>query len=184
MPFTAYLIVRQHGQIAAELLKCPSLAGSAAAAPEVNGWLRIEVFHALVVEDLYGDVNPVSADEAKCWEKGKSIPILLEADLGSPDCEGYIGKWNIQLLQWLKAISIAADEMVAIEYEHERGDYLYEVAWWSSDPASAEGQVEAFGIQRHDGMVNPEWRREAIRHADGRIELKVNEWASGCLPDD
>lgn len=93
-------------------------------------------------------------------------------------------EWNIPFLPWLKALSIAADEKVAIDYAHERGDYLYGVAWWSSDPASAEGQVEVFGIQSYDGMVNPEWRRQAIRHADGRIEFKVNEWASGCLPDD
>lgn len=78
---------------------------------------------------------PVSADDAQCWESAKSTPILFEADLGSPDYEGYIGKWNVPLLQWLKALSVAACERVEIEYEHERSDYLYEAAWWSSNPS-------------------------------------------------
>ena len=108
---------------------------------------------------------------------------MFETDLGSPDYEGYIGKWNIRFLQWLKTISLATGEEVEIEYEHERGDYLYEVVWWSSTPASADGQVEVFGIQSHDGMIDPEWRREAVRYADGRVGLKINEWVSGSVPD-
>ena len=144
--------------------------------------LRVEVLQLLLTEDLYGDVHTSSPADARCWASAKSRPVLFEADLGSSEYTEYVGKWNMPFLQWLKTVSEAVGEEVTIEYEHERGDYPYEFAWWKSSPTSVEGEVEVFGIQSHDGMTHPEWRREAVRHADGRIEVRVNEWPSAFPP--
>jgi hypothetical protein len=176
MPLAAYLTCRQQGRVIEALSACPTLALAIESSQKRDGIVRIEVLDVLVLEDVYGEVYAPSPADVACWAGSKSRSVLFETDLGSADFTGQIGRWNLEFLQWLKGISEEACEMVEIEYEHERGDYLYEVAWWASDPSSGLGKIEVFGIQSHDGMVEPEWRREVIRHSDGRTEIRIDEW--------
>jgi hypothetical protein len=143
-----------------------------AAATSHEGTLRIEVLALLVAEDLYGKRHLVPEADATIWSSAKEAEVLFEGDLGSEEFTGYVGSWNVEFLKWLKSVSVATGEEIAICYEHERGDTPYESAWWCSRPASPQGEIEVFGIVSHDGMDEPQWRREAVRHADGQVELR------------
>ena len=172
MPLSAELRCRVGGEAVKALQKCPSLVSAIAAAVSYEGNLRIDVLSLLLVEDPYGDEYPISEANSTIWSSAKGTLILFESDLGSEEFTGYIGTWNLEFLQWLKAISVATGEEVSIYYDHERGDTPYEGAWWCSNPASTKGEVEVFGIESNDGMDEPQWRREVVRHADGRVEVR------------
>jgi hypothetical protein len=164
--------VSRRGQAVKALQECPSLVSAIAEAVSHEGNLRIDVLSLLLAEDLYGEKYPISKEDFALWSSANAMPILFEGDLGSAEFTGYIGTWNLEFLRWLKAVSVATGEEVSIYYDHERGDTPYEGAWWCSSPASVEGEVEIFGIESNDGMDEPQWRREVVRHADGQLEVR------------
>lgn len=175
MPVSVHLVCRRCKPLIEALRRCPSLATAIQEAADSDEMIHIDVRRILVAEDLFGDKYIATTEDEDCWRTSMSIDVMYETDLGADDFIGYVGKWNLRFLGWLKSVSINTCERMEIEYEHERGDYLYEIAWWSSDPSSSTGEVEVFGIQNHEGMIEPEWRREAIRFADGRIMVRANE---------
>ena len=181
MPIEATLSCHPAGKLLGLLKQSPSLAARLASADEQDFAVRIDILPLLLVEDLYGKqyAPPPVADSA-VWDAVATVPVLSETDLGSLEYTGYVGTWNANFLGWLKAMSQAVGEKVEIDYLHERGDYPMEYAWWSSDPTSSDRVVDVFGIEiQYD---DPQWRREAIRHANGRVELRASEWPHGMRP--
>lgn len=174
MPIEATLTCIHAGQLAEHLKQCPSLASAISAAEDRDGRICIDILHLLVAEDLYGHKHVAPSADLAVWESAAWVPVLSEKDLGPLEHTGYVGEWNTKFLSWLKLASEATGESVEIDYFHERGDYPYEYAWWSSSPSSPEDEVEVFGIQSHDGMNDPEWKREVVRHADGRVVLRAD----------
>jgi len=137
-----------------------------------DGLLFIDVKGLLLLEDVYGRSHEQVASDEVLWRTEGGRPVLHEEDLGDPQKVGFIGRWNLDFLRWLHGVSVATCEAVEISYTHERGDTLYEAAWWAADPSSEEGKIETFGIQNDEGMDETLWRAEAVRLADGRVELR------------
>lgn len=141
-------------------------------AREQEGILRIDVLDLLVAVDVYGEQRQAMPIDSSPWTPTPPFEVLFEDSLGSADFTGYLGEWNLAFLKWLKSVSITAQEEIGISYEFERGDCLYQVAWWHSSPLAPEGETEVFGLQHYDGMDSPEWWREAVRRSDGQIEVR------------
>ncbi|RZJ09283.1 MAG: hypothetical protein EOP39_11870 [Rubrivivax sp.] len=142
------------------------------AATEWEGELRIQILPFLLVTDIYGDSYAHDDGDVAVWKAAVATNLLAEADITSPKHEGFIGRWNMPFVRWLKSISIAAQEELAIYYDHERGDTPYEYVSWASSPASIGGPCERFGISSHGGMDEPEWEFDVVRFADGRSEVE------------
>jgi hypothetical protein len=172
MPIEARLSVLERGKAAKHIQSCLALHAALQNARAHDGLLSIDVKSVLLLNDVYGRVHDQAPSDVLLWQREVARPVLFEADLGDSEKVGYLGTWNLDFLRWLRGISIAASEGVEIFYEHERGDTLYESAWWESAPSSAEERVEVFGIQSNEGMGEPMWRAEVIRLADGQIEVR------------
>ncbi|WPH17065.1 hypothetical protein [Variovorax paradoxus] len=172
MPIEARLSVPEGGKAAENLQTCLALRAALQNARADGGLLLIDVKSVLLLQDVYGRVHDHAPSDLLLWQRDAARPVLFEPDLRDFEKVGYLGTWNLDFLRWLRGISIEASEVVEIYYEYERGDTLYESAWWESAPSSAEGRVEVFGIQSNDGMDEPLWRAEVIRLADGRIEVR------------
>jgi hypothetical protein len=172
MPLIALLSCPANGNALAILRKCPSLQQALESATRQGDKLFIDVLSMLVVENVYGRKQALLPADVAVWIEAASVEVLSEADLGSPEYLGYLGTWNTGLLRWVRCISLKTGESVGLHYEHERGDTLYEMAWWTSCPNAGSGEVEKFGIQSNEGMPTPEWRKEAVRFEDGRIEVR------------
>lgn len=172
MPIDVLLSVPAGGKTAQHLLLCASLHDALSVAKVSEQLLLIDAKSALLLEDVYGHTHTPPDSDELLWRTENARPVLHEADLRDGEKEGYLGKWNLDFLTWLRQIAVAVSEPVAVAYEHERGDTPYESAWWTCDPLSETGEVETFGIQSNDGMDKPEWRAEVVRCADGRIEIR------------
>ncbi|CAN7582146.1 MULTISPECIES: hypothetical protein [unclassified Variovorax] len=172
MPIEARLSVLEGGKAAEHLQTCLALRAALQNARAHDGLLSIDVKSVLLLNDVYGRVYDQVPSDVLLWQSEAARPVLFEPDLRDSEKVGYLGTWNLDFLRWLRGISMEASEVVEIYYEHERGDTLYESAWWESAPSSAEGRAEVFGIQNNEGMDEPLWRAEVIRLADGRIEVR------------
>lgn len=175
MPIDVTLTCSHPGKVFEALKKCSTFPPTVFSVETQEDCVSINVRSALLLEDLYGDPHTPTDADADLWSKVGSPEVLFEKDLGPLEYTNYVGNWNLQFLGWLKGVSLAARERVEINYLHERGDYPYEYAWWSFDPEAPEGVIEMFGIQSHDGMSDPEWKREVLRHTDGSLEVRVND---------
>lgn len=172
MPIEARLSIPEGGKAVERLQTCLALHAALENAKAQDGLLSIDVKSVLLLKDVYGRVHDHAPADILLWQGESARPVLFEPDLGDSEKVGYLGTWNLDFLRWLRGISMEASEVVEIFYDHERGDTLYESAWWESAPSSAEGRIEVFGIQNNDGMDEPLWRAEVIRLADGRIEVR------------
>ncbi len=181
MPIEATLLCIRGGKLAEFLKEAPSLATQLGLADLHSEWARVDVLGLLMVEDLYGRKYAAPVADAAVWEDSETVPVLGESDLGALEYTNYVGTWNLKFLRWLKTISERTAERIEIDYFHERGDNPHESAWWNFDPTSPDGIVEAFGIENHDDT--PPWKREVLRHADGHIELRVDQCPRGGQAD-
>lgn len=172
MPIEVQLSVPAGGKAVEHLQLCIGLQAALADAKVRGEFLLVDAKAVLLLEDVYGRGQAQAASDESLWRTEGTRNVLHEADLRDPEKEGYVGKWNLDFLRWLQGVSAQTSEPVAIAYEHERGDTLYELAWWTSDPLSQGGEIETFGIQSNDGMDKPQWRAEVVRHSDSRVELR------------
>ncbi|WP_426389147.1 hypothetical protein [Variovorax sp. R-27] len=172
MPIDAQLSVPADGKTVERLRHCMGLRAALSEAKVSDGLLFVDVKGVLLLEDAYGRIQEQSTSDEVLWRTKGARPVLHEEDLGDPEKVGLIGRWNLDFLRWLHGVSAETSEPVEISYTHERGDTLYESAWWAADPSSAEGRIETFGIQNDEGMDETLWRAEAIRLSDGRLELR------------
>ncbi|WP_354422399.1 hypothetical protein [Variovorax atrisoli] len=147
MPIEVNLSVLESGQIAARLGRCEGLREALEHAHVSDGHLKIEVRHVLLLKDIYGDESTQHSSDLALWRGAESCSVLNELDLDDAEKVGYIGEWNLPFLRWLHGLAIETFEPVSICYEHERGDYLYEVAGWSADPQATDGYAEEFIVE-------------------------------------
>lgn len=174
MPIEAKLSVFESGQLAARLARCEGLREALEHAHVYDGRLRIEVRHVLLLKDIYGDECAQHSSDLALWSGAERYPVLHELDLDDAEKVGYIGEWNLPFLRWLHELAIETSEAVSVCYEHERGDYLYEVACWSADPQATDGFAEEFALENYEGDTQPLWIGRVVRRADGRIELRAS----------
>jgi len=153
------------------LCQSSTLRSAVEHATEWDGGLRIDVLPLLLLTDAYGEPYAQPEHEIALWGTAASTGLLTEVDLTNPRHEGFIGRWNLPFLRWLKGISIATQEALTVYYDHERGDTPYEYAWWVSSPGSAEGPSETFALSSYGGMDEAEWEFEVVRFPDGRSEV-------------
>lgn len=172
MPIEANLLVLESGQIAARLGRCEGLREALEHAHVVDGHLKLEVRHVLLLKDIYGDESMQHSSDLVLWSGAESCSVLHEWDLDDVEKVGYIGEWNLSFLRWLHGLAIEVFEPVSVYYEHERGDYLYEVACWSADPQATNGHAEEFIVQNYEGDTDPLWICGVVRYADGRVEVR------------
>jgi hypothetical protein len=172
MPIYATLRLREAGQAVDRLKTCGSLRRILEAAKSHDGWLSISITELLLIENLYGQQYPQKPEDEIVWATAANRQVLGENDLGEPEACGCLGTWNTPLLRWLAQVAMDVAEVIEVDYDHERGDTPYELAWWTVTPTSAEGAVEAFGLQSHDGNDEPEWRIEALRMSDGTVSIR------------
>ena len=161
-----------HGRCLTTLRQCDGMRSPLEAAKEWKGELRIQILPLLLVTDVYGDSYAHGDGDVELWKAAASTNLLTEMDIASPKREGFIGRWNMPFLRWLKSMSVATQEEVAVYYDHERGDTPYEYVLWVSSPASPDGPYERFGISSHGGMDEAEWELDVVRYADGRSEIE------------
>lgn len=173
MPIEANLSVLESGQIAARLRLCEGLREAFEQAHVVDGDLKLDVKHVLLLTDVYDDQSVQHSSDLSLWKVAENCSVLHESDLDDAEKVGYIGEWNLPFLRWLHGLAIETFEPVTVYYEHERGDYLYEVAWWSADPRAADGYTEKFAVQNYEGDIEPLWVGEVARYADGRVEVRA-----------
>jgi len=172
MPFSAELRVPVDGSCLKHLAQCVGLRDAVQGATEWEGELRIHILPLLLLEDVYGDSYEQSEKDLVLWNGvNASSQLLAEQDFLSPEIVGYIGRWNLPFLRWLKFISTATGEGCSIYYDHERGDTPYEYVWWLSAPNSPGEDCETFGFASYGGSDESEWEREVVRFADGRVEV-------------
>lgn len=171
MPIEAKLHILDGGVAAERLMECSALRDGLATATSYEGILSIAIGSVLLLEDLYGRVSKQEASDCSLWELEADQPVLWEADFGDAEKVGYVGEWNLSFIRWLRGISLETGEAIDVAYEHERGDYLYEQAWWASDPSSVDGVVEVFGVQSYEDSDGP-WCAEVVRHSDGRVTVR------------
>lgn len=171
MPIEAKLRILDGGVAAERLMKCSALRDGLATATSYEGMLSIAIGPVLLLEDLYGRVSKQEASDFSLWELEADQPVLWEADFGDAEKVGYVGEWNLSFIRWLRGVSLETGEAIDVAYEHERGDYLYEQAWWASDPSSVDGVVEVFGVQSDEDSDEP-WCAEVVRHSDGRVTVR------------
>lgn len=172
MPIYATLRLREAGQAVDRLKYCGSLRLILKAARSHNGWLYMSITELLLIENLYGQQYLQKPEDETVWATAANRQVLGESDLGEPEACGCLGAWNIPLLRWLSQVAMDVTETIEVSYDHERGDTPYERAWWTVTPTVAEGVVETFGVQSHDGMNEPEWRVEALRMSDGTVTIR------------
>jgi hypothetical protein len=60
-----------------------------------------------------------------------------------------------------------------LHYEHERGDFPYETAWWLFDFQPGAVVQEVFGLSTHD---EGGWEAELVRLADGRLHSSLTRF--------
>jgi hypothetical protein len=171
MPFSAELRVPVQGSCLKSLCQSSALRSAVQQATEWEGELRIDVLPLLLLTDAYGEQYAQAQHDIALWKGAASSGLLTEVDLTSPKYEGFIGRWNLPLLHWLKDISVATQDSLTVYYAHERGDTPYEYARWSSSPVSAQGPSETFALSSYGGMDEAEWEFEVVRFADGRSEV-------------
>lgn len=136
-----------------------------------DGHLELEVRNVLLLRDIYDDESTQHSADLALWKGAESCSVLHELDLGDVEKIGHIGNWNLPFLRWLHRLAIETLEPVSIYYEHERGDYLYEAAFWSADPKATDGYTEKFIVENYDGDTTPLWIGGVVRRSDGRIEV-------------
>lgn len=151
MPFSARLSVPLRGKSIALLKACAGLQTAISRAVEWDGALLIDVLPLLLVEDVYGDGYEFTSEDAALWRSALHVAALSAEDFRLPEIGSYVGKWNGPFIQWLKAVSIEANEELSVNYDHERGDTPYEYVWWRHSPRSTDGEVEVFGVASHGG---------------------------------
>jgi hypothetical protein len=171
MPIDAKLRILDGGVAVEHLMEYSALRAGLATATSYEGLLSIAIDPLLLLEDIYGRVSKQEASDCSLWEGKADQPVLCEADFGDVENVGYVGEWNLSFIRWLRGISLETGEAIDVAYEHERGDYLYEQAWWASDPSSTEGVIEVFGVQSHEDSDEP-WCAEVMRHSDGRVTVR------------
>ena len=174
MPIEASLRVLESGQIAARLGHCKGLREALERADVSDGHLKVEVRHVLLLKDIYDDESVQHPSDLALWKGAESCSVLHELDLDDADKFGYIGEWNLPFLRWLHGLAIETIEPVSICYEHERGDYLYEVACWFADPRATSGYAEKFILENYEGDIKPLWIGAVVRHTDGRVEVRLS----------
>jgi hypothetical protein len=172
MPIYATLKLREAGQAVDRLKTCDSLRRILETAKSRDGRLYMSITELLLIKDLYGKQYPQKPEDEIVWAMAADRQVLGENDLGDLEVRGYVGTWNVPLLRWLAQVATDVAEEIEVDYDHERGDTPYEAAWWAATPTSSEGAVEAFGLQSHDGMDEPEWRIEALRMSDGTTKIR------------
>jgi len=172
MPIYATLKLREVGQAVDHLKTCDSLRRILETAKSHDGLLYMSITELLLIEDLYGKQYPQTPEDQIVWATAASRQVLGENDFGDPEFCGHVGTWNVPLLRWLTQVAMDVAEEIEVSYDHERGDTPYESAWWAATPTNAEGAIEVFGLQSHDGMDEPEWRIEALRMSDGTTKIR------------
>jgi len=172
MPIEAKLSVLDGGVAAERLKKCVALRGPLAAATSYEGILSIAIGPVLLLEDIYNRASKQDAADCSLWQAEADQDVLCETDLGDADKIGHVGEWNLPFLRWLRGVSLETGEAIDVAYEHERGDYLYEQSWWTSDPSSTEGVVEILGVRSYEGSDEPLWCVEVVRHSDGSVVVR------------
>jgi hypothetical protein len=168
MPFSAELRIPVDGTSLIQLKQCEGLKAPIRIATEWEGRLRINVLQLLLVEDVYGDRNVHDERDRKLWSSADGVKLLIEAELQDPQMIGYLGKWNLPFLRWLKSISLTTQEELSVLYDHERGDNPYEDAWWTSTPWLDQ---ETLGLSSYEGTDNLQWQREVTCASNGAVEV-------------
>lgn len=173
MPIEAKLSVVDGGAAVERLKECLALRSPLAAATQYEGVLSMNVESVLLLEDIYGRLSKQDPIDCSLWQADADRDVLREANFGDSEKTGHVGKWNLPFLRWLRGISLETGEAIDVAYEHERGDYLYERSWWTSDPASIEGVLEVLGVQSFEGSDEPLWCIEVVRLSDGSVSVRA-----------
>ncbi len=169
MPFSAELKLPENGQSLKSITICSSLKIAIQNSKPWKGMLSVNATDLLLIENVYGHSYEQNQEDTSLWNMAsKSTPLLTEIDFTNPEIEGFVGKWNIPFLCWLKSISFSAREVLSISYEHERGDTPYEYVWWESDPIIG---CEKLNVSSHDGRDDAVWDLKIVRHENGKAEI-------------
>ncbi len=182
MPIACHLLFPPNPALVADLRECPGLLDEEALA-EVERTprrerARVDVGDLALEEDIYGRGRTPPAGTLPFLAPYAPIPVLMPADLHraqrhrwkkheSPDS---IGRFRLDFLCFVSHLARRHRLALEVRYEHERGDFPYETAWWVFDFTPGAVVQELFGISSHD---EGGWGAELVRLADGRLRSSL-----------
>jgi hypothetical protein len=196
MPINVTLHFPKNPELTSDLLRCPGLTkvDSFTIPTEreyydytkpVKGMenLCLSVKSLAIEQTIYGDMLRSVPGLDEFLEEFKEESIFLPEDLKheredfmeelkkNPD--SIIGKWRFNFVRWIKALASEYETLMKINYEHERGDNLYETAYWLFQYIPKSVVVESFGITDCEG--NPRWRSSVSKLNNGEIIKSYEE---------
>lgn len=126
--------------------------------PETNAsvYCSTDVYTIALIKDIYGRANAIATEDQAYLQQFKHEQVFLPSSIYRQEKQkkyvrNALGTLNVPFLSWIKSMARQYQTSLLITYEHERGDFPYETAYWKFNYIPTATVCESFGLYDHDG---------------------------------